>query len=84
MRVTRGAPALPKEEEEESGDDAEQDMVMADEPVPAPKTKKRRPKKVVPVGSNGLRKKRVIKSKESLDPKGYTSKWCLLPYLALL
>jgi DNA polymerase delta subunit 3 len=42
-------------------------------PAPAPSTRKaqRKPKKVVPVGSNGLKKKRVVKSRMTTDDKGY-------------
>jgi DNA polymerase delta subunit 3 len=32
---------------------------------------KRKPKKVVPVGKNGLKKKRIVKSKMRIDEKGY-------------
>ncbi|KAJ7036511.1 DNA polymerase subunit Cdc27 [Mycena alexandri] len=32
---------------------------------------KRKPKKVVPVGKNGLKKKRIVKSKTRIDEKGY-------------
>jgi len=40
------------------------------EPVRAP-TRKRKPKKEVPVGRNGLKKKRVVKSRMTTDEKGY-------------
>ncbi len=40
------------------------------EPVRAP-TRKRKPKKEVPVGRNGLKKKRVVKSRMTTDKKGY-------------
>ncbi|KAI5988704.1 DNA polymerase subunit Cdc27 [Pisolithus albus] len=44
-------------------------MDTDDEPIVKPK--KRLPKKVVPVGRNGLKKKRVIKSRTTTDAKGY-------------
>ncbi|KAH7884245.1 DNA polymerase subunit Cdc27 [Phlebopus sp. FC_14] len=39
--------------------------------VPVKQPKKRKPRKVVPVGRNGLKKKRVVKSKMTTDAKGY-------------
>ncbi|KAK0189027.1 hypothetical protein F5146DRAFT_691578 [Armillaria mellea] len=59
-----------EEEEEEPSKQCEDDVDMADETAPAPK-KKRKEKKVIPVGRNGLKKKRVVKSRESIDAKGY-------------
>ncbi|KAJ6457397.1 DNA polymerase subunit Cdc27 [Mycena vitilis] len=59
--------------------DAEPDVEPNDEPIdvdmedviskPAPV--KRKPKKVIPVGKNGLKKKRIVKSKTRIDEKGY-------------
>lgn len=48
-------------------------MYVDDEPAQAKpkKPRKKVEKKVVPVGRNGLKKKRVVKSKMSLDAKGY-------------
>lgn len=44
----------------------------APEPVPVPTRKpQRKPKKQVPVGSNGLKKRRVVKSRMKTDDKGY-------------
>ena len=62
------------EEENPEPVDAEESMYMDDEPaeVKRKKPKKKAEKKVVPVGRNGLRKKRVVKSKLSIDAKGYT------------
>jgi DNA polymerase delta subunit 3 len=65
--VVREDPVLMREEEEESSEDAEVDENIA----PKPKPKKRREKKVVPVGRNGLKKKRVVKSRTTTDAKGY-------------
>ncbi len=45
----------------------------APEVAPAPPARKpqRKPKKQVPVGRNGLKKKRVVKSRMKTDDKGY-------------
>ncbi|KAJ7483179.1 DNA polymerase subunit Cdc27 [Mycena latifolia] len=51
-------------------DDEPVDIDMSDgESKPAPV--KRKPKKVIPVGKNGLKKRRVVKSKTRVDEKGY-------------
>ncbi|KAI0650679.1 DNA polymerase subunit Cdc27 [Trametes meyenii] len=42
-----------------------------EEDTPKPKPRKRKEKKVVPVGRNGLKKRRVMKSRMSVDAKGY-------------
>jgi DNA polymerase delta subunit 3 len=51
--------SLGEEEEEEEEEDVK------------PQAKKRKPKKVVPVGHNGLKKRRVLKSRTTTDAKGY-------------
>ena len=53
--------------------DEDEDVVMTDDPDPEPiaKPKKKRVKKVIPVGRNGLKKKRVVKSRTKKDDKGY-------------
>ncbi|KAF8575231.1 hypothetical protein K439DRAFT_1641573 [Ramaria rubella] len=51
-------------------EDAE--MLSDSEPIPVRPKAKRKPKKVIPVGKNGLPKKRVVKSKRSKNAKGYT------------
>lgn len=40
-------------------------------PPPVLKSRKKKEKKVIPVGSNGLKKKRVMKSRMKIDDKGY-------------
>ncbi|KAF9006066.1 DNA polymerase subunit Cdc27 [Cyathus striatus] len=45
---------------------------MEDKPAALAKPKKKKEKKVIPVGCNGLKKKRVIKSRRVKDDKGYT------------
>ncbi|KAI6033403.1 DNA polymerase subunit Cdc27 [Pisolithus marmoratus] len=84
VRVSRTSKVPPKPDVEEDTDveieeareptvpplssDAD-DMDTDDEPIVKPK--KRAPKKVVPVGRNGLKKKRVIKTRTTTDAKGY-------------
>ncbi|KAK0489024.1 DNA polymerase subunit Cdc27-domain-containing protein [Armillaria novae-zelandiae] len=70
--ASRDVQAVKKEEEEEEepSKQCDDDVDMADETVPAPK-RKRKEKKVIPVGRNGLKKKRVVKSRESIDAKDY-------------
>ncbi|KAG6910013.1 hypothetical protein DXG01_013735 [Tephrocybe rancida] len=58
-------------EMEEKAPEADEDVDMLDDTVSKPKPKKRAPKKVVPVGSNGLKKRRVVKSRSTTDAKGY-------------
>lgn len=52
-----------------------------DEVEPAPKPKPKKQKKVIPVGRNGLKKRRVVKSRQSFDEKGYM---CTSSYPILL
>jgi DNA polymerase delta subunit 3 len=91
-RVTRAAPTAPasrkkvaqKEEEEESEEEIsvpqQEDKMKEDEEdeeeVAKPK-KQRAKKKAIPVGKNGLKKKRVVKSRQTTDAKGYTGR-CLM------
>ncbi|KAI0693597.1 DNA polymerase subunit Cdc27 [Cytidiella melzeri] len=61
-------------ESPESGDEPpDEDVVMADDSdVPQDKPKrKKKAKKIIPVGRNGLKKKRVVKSQTMMDSKGY-------------
>ena len=48
----------------------------SDDPAPKKEPRKRKPKKVIPVGKNGLKKKRVVKSKTDFDEKGYMGEYC--------
>ena len=86
-RVTAVAPkkplprSKPKPKVSESSDeeehtelgDVEDSMYVDDEPaeVKPKRSKKKAEKKVGPVGRNGLKKKRVVKSRMSTDAKGY-------------
>ena len=55
------------------------------EPARAPARKKtqRKPKKEVPMGRNGLKKRRVVKSRMTTDEKGYfgASAFCYCEFL---
>jgi DNA polymerase delta subunit 3 len=60
------------EEEHTEPEDVEDPMYVDNEPPEVkPKKSQKKVKNVVPVGRNGLKKKRVVKSKMSLDAKGY-------------
>ena len=60
-------------DEEDLEEIVEADVIMDDESdVPPEKPKrKRREKKVIPIGKNGLKKKRIVKSRMTMDEKGY-------------
>ncbi|KAH0582838.1 hypothetical protein H2248_010744 [Termitomyces sp. 'cryptogamus'] len=60
-----------EEEEEEKPAAVDEDVEMDNVIVPKAKPKKRAPKKVIPVGKNGLKKRRVVKSRSRVDEKGY-------------
>ncbi|KAA1477171.1 hypothetical protein DENSPDRAFT_844349 [Dentipellis sp. KUC8613] len=70
IKVSRSASEARQREPDE---DVEMEDVEETEPEPVikPKAKKATKKKVVPVGSNGLKKKRVVKSRQTMDDKGY-------------
>ncbi|KAJ7860421.1 DNA polymerase subunit Cdc27 [Mycena olivaceomarginata] len=72
--VTRASRAAepepdPKSEDEDEGEGEPMEAIESDNAKPAPV--KRKPKKVVPVGKNGLKKKRVVKSKSHIDDEGF-------------
>ena len=69
----------PDEEEDPEHAVAEDSMYVDDEPpeVKPKRSRKKVGKEALPVGKNGLRKKRVMKSKTSLDAKGYMGEWTL-------
>ncbi|KAF7371068.1 DNA polymerase subunit Cdc27 [Mycena sanguinolenta] len=67
-RASRDAEPDPEDEDEPMEIiDADADKPSTSKPAPA----KRKSKKVVPVGKNGLKKKRVVKSRSRIDEKGY-------------
>lgn len=89
--ASRPAPVKP-----EPADDDDEDVEMAPEPAaetqqasededaaPKPKPRKKTQKKVVPVGRNGLKKKRTMKSRMTVDAKGYMGA-CRLAYVSVL
>jgi DNA polymerase delta subunit 3 len=72
--AARRATTPPDTEDGRSLADADADAmdVDDDEPDPAPKPiRKRREKKVVPMGQNGLAKRRVVKTRTTTDAKGF-------------
>jgi DNA polymerase delta subunit 3 len=51
------------------------DVEMADGTTSEPKkARKKREKKIIPIGRNGLRKKKVMKTKKTMDDNGYMRK----------
>jgi hypothetical protein len=58
---------------QDAHDDGDVDMEDEEE-VPKAKPKQRKPRKIVPVGRNGLKKKKVIRSRTTADEKGYMGK----------
>ena len=92
IRVPRNPPSTtnpstasgsPLEDVEE---DVDVEMAAADEDLKIkPPPRKRKPKKVIPVGRNGLKKRRVEKSRTSFDEKGYMGEFfCLFALLFFL
>jgi hypothetical protein len=77
-QVTKASHALPGgpevqvvvQDDNQDGD-MDGDVEMEDEEVPKAKPKQRKPRKTVPVGRNGLKKRRVIRSRTTADEKGY-------------
>ena len=56
-----------------------EDVDMADGTTSEPKkARKKREKKIIPVGKNGLKKKKVIKTKKTMDDHGYMRKYLVL------
>lgn len=72
----RNVPEEEEEEEEESDAAMDDDLDMA----PKPKPKKKKDRKVVPVGRNGIKKKRVVKSRMTVDDKGYMGMYPMLQF----
>lgn len=69
----------PDVEVDDTGDEVNQTDVDAlisslgeeEEEDVKPQAKKRKSKKVIPVGRNGLKKRRILKSRTTTDAKGY-------------
>lgn len=88
-RVSSGAPShasaseVPQSELEEGTSEPE-DVEMKDEDeddVPQVKPRKKKPRKVIPVGRNGLKKKRVVKSRMTVQDNGYMGLYLLIRLL---
>lgn len=68
-------PTANDDDEKEQTDDID----MADSTTSEPKkTRKKREKKIIPVGRNGLKKKKVTKTKRTIDDNGYMRKCSVL------
>ena len=64
----------PEEKDEASTPARDEDVEMEDDTIAKPKvTRKRKPKEVVPLGRNGLKKVKVQKSRKVKDANGYMS-----------
>lgn len=64
----------PPPSDTEQTDEPDEDVAMEDdEDLPKPIPKKKKVKKAIPVGRNGLKKRRVVKSRMTTDAKGYIS-----------
>ena len=61
------------------------DVDMADGTTSEPKkARKKREKKTIPAGKNGLKKKKVMKTKKTMDDNGYMRRysiWPCVPYM---
>lgn len=54
------------------------DVDMADGTTAEPKkARKKREKKIIPIGSNGLKKKKVTKTRRTMDKNGYMRKYLI-------
>ncbi|KAG1804438.1 DNA polymerase subunit Cdc27-domain-containing protein [Suillus subaureus] len=79
VRASRLSSRRPDDVVDDTGDEVDQTDVDAlisslgeeEEEDVKPQAKKRKSKKVVPVGRNGLKKRRVLKSRTTTDAKGY-------------
>ncbi|KAI0677487.1 DNA polymerase subunit Cdc27-domain-containing protein [Trametes maxima] len=81
--VEKASASRPPPTQVQHAEDSDGDVEMAQEPdrdpepeleeedTPKPKPRKKKAKKVVPVGRNGLKKRRVMKSRMTVDAKGY-------------
>ncbi|KAL0953777.1 hypothetical protein HGRIS_004961 [Hohenbuehelia grisea] len=73
LRETASVPETPDASEPGGDEDVNMDEENSDveeKPIVKPKAK-RKAKKVIPVGSNGLKKRRITKSRSTVDDKGY-------------
>ena len=68
MAASEPEPVPPSEPER---DDEDLEMEEEEEPKPKPQRRKKVVKKVWPVGRNGLKKRRVEKTRVTTDAKGY-------------
>jgi DNA polymerase delta subunit 3 len=72
IRTTaRQATSPPTSDDGMAQDDMDVDEDMDVDDVPKKQRKPKAPKKIIPVGSNGLKKKRVVKTRTAFDAKGF-------------
>ena len=72
--------STPDDDEKEQMDDVD----MADGTTAEPKkARKKREKKTITVGRNGLKKKKVMKTKKTMDDNGYMRKYLILTMSSL-
>lgn len=72
VSISESATTPPATDVEMENRDPEPEPEPEPEPARAPKRKtQRKPKKELPVGRNGLKKRRVVKSRMTTDEKGY-------------
>lgn len=61
------------------------DVDMADGTTPEPKkAREKREKKTIPIGRNGLKKKKVTKTKKSMDDNGYMREYLIWPCVPVM
>ncbi|EPQ52583.1 hypothetical protein GLOTRDRAFT_131815 [Gloeophyllum trabeum ATCC 11539] len=70
IKASRSAPEESAQDEDVDMAEAAEEEMKAPEPTKS-KPRKKKEKKEVPVGRNGLKKKRVVKSRMKIDEKGY-------------
>lgn len=64
------AESVPPKVEQDDGD-----VEMADESARRTRPKKRKAETIIPVGSNGLKKRKVVRTRSRKDDNGYICAW---------
>ncbi|PSS37351.1 hypothetical protein PHLCEN_2v828 [Hermanssonia centrifuga] len=71
VRAAETSETEPDDEPQTETQTEDADMMDDSDPAPKPQPRKRKQKKAIPVGKNGLKKKRIVSSRNKLDEKGY-------------
>ncbi len=71
VRAAETSETEPDDEPQTETQTEDADMMDDSDPAPKPQQRKRKQKKAIPVGKNGLKKKRIVSSRNKLDEKGY-------------